>query len=84
MQDALTALPLVAAPFTRAPLGHLCAAVADVVRRHDGADESSVGFETHGSALTDTAGGRLRRGLAVVLEISKPRSAQLVSGAVVV
>lgn len=37
MQDALTALPLVAAAVTRAPLGHLCAAVAHIVGSHDGA-----------------------------------------------
>lgn len=36
VQDALTALPIVPAAFTRAPLGHLGAAVTHVVRSHDG------------------------------------------------
>ncbi len=36
--------------------------------------ESSVGLQAHGSALSHTARGRQRRGLAVVLEISEPRS----------
>lgn len=36
VQDALTALPVVPAAFTRAPLGHLGAAVTHIVRSHDG------------------------------------------------
>lgn len=37
VEDALTALPFVAAALARAPLGHLCAAVAHIVGSHDGA-----------------------------------------------
>lgn len=37
MQDALTTLPFIPTPVTRAPLGHFCAAVAHVVGSHDGA-----------------------------------------------
>lgn len=37
VQDSLAALHLVAAAVTRAPLGHLGAAVAHVVGSHDGA-----------------------------------------------
>lgn len=36
--------------------------------------ESSVGLKAHGSALSHTARGRQRGGLAVVLEISEPGS----------
>lgn len=36
--------------------------------------ESSVGLQAHGSAVSHTARGRLRGGLAVVLEISEPGS----------
>lgn len=36
-------------------------------------DESSVGLETHGSTLPETAGGRKRRRLTVLLEISQSR-----------
>lgn len=37
VQDALAGLPFVAAAVTRAPLRHVCAAVAHVVGSHDGA-----------------------------------------------
>lgn len=37
VEDALAALPFVAAAVARAPLGDLGAAVAHVVRSHDGA-----------------------------------------------
>lgn len=37
VEDALATLPLIAAAVARAPLGHLGAAVADVVWSHDGA-----------------------------------------------
>lgn len=37
VEDALAALPFVAATVARAPLGDLGAAVAHVVRSHDGA-----------------------------------------------
>ena len=36
VEDLLAVLPLIAAGLTRAPLGHLRAAVADVVRGHNG------------------------------------------------